>query len=73
MQLARTMLGISQAQLAERCGMKRTYIGAIERCEINPGIDNLDRIAEGLGVASHILLLNPEQASTLLSHFGARD
>ncbi len=53
--------------------MKRTYIGAIERCEINPGIDNLDRIAEGLGVASHILLLNPEQASTLLSHFGARD
>jgi transcriptional regulator with XRE-family HTH domain len=66
MQLARTVLGWSQDQLGENCGLKRTYIGAIERQEINPGVDNLDRIGVGLGVPSYILIREPETAQPLI-------
>jgi len=66
LQLARTLLGWSQEQLGLRSGLKRTYIGALERGEINPGIDNLDRIAKGLGVDCYVLLLSPDQAQPLL-------
>ena len=34
----------------------------IERQELNPGIDNLDKLAHGVGVLSYVLLLAPEQA-----------
>ena len=66
LQVARTLHGWSQEQLGLRCGLKRTYIGALERGEINPGIDNLDRIAEGLGIDCYVLLLSPDQAQPLL-------
>ena len=38
------------------------HIGALERREVNPGIDNLDKLALGLGVLAHVLLLSPELA-----------
>lgn len=66
MQVARAILGWSQDELGESCGLKRTYIGALERREINPGIDNLDRIGQGLGVASHVLIRDPEDAQPLI-------
>ena len=66
LQVARTLHGWSQEQLGLRCGLKRTYIGALERGEINPGIDNLDRIAEGLGIDCYVLLLSPDQAQPML-------
>lgn len=66
LQIARTLRGWSQETLALSCGLKRTYIGAIERAEINPGLDNLDRIANGLSVPSHVLLQSPDTAQGLL-------
>jgi hypothetical protein len=45
-----------------QCGLKRTYVGALERKEVNPGIDNLDRLAVGVGVQSYVLLLSPDLA-----------
>lgn len=66
LQLARTILKLSQEQLGLRCGLKRTYIGTLERGEMNPGIDNLDRIASGIGVDSHVLILSPDQACAVL-------
>jgi len=30
--------------------------------EVNPGIDNVDRLAVGVGVPAHVLLLRPDLA-----------
>lgn len=66
LQIARTIFGWSQEELGLQSGLKRTYIGALERQEINPGIDNLDRIAKALGLPPHVLILSPEQAQPLI-------
>jgi len=59
---ARSLFQWSQEELGLQCGLKRTYIGALERREVNPGIDNLDKLAFGVGVLAHVLLLSPELA-----------
>ncbi|QHU90253.1 helix-turn-helix domain-containing protein [Candidatus Saccharibacteria bacterium oral taxon 488] len=43
--------GFSQEQLADKAGLHRTYIGAIERGEQNISVDNIDRIAKALKVS----------------------
>src|SRR3984893_17973791 len=58
----RSLFRWSQEELGLQCGLKRTYIGALERREVNPGIDNLDNLALGVGVLAHVLLLSPELA-----------
>jgi transcriptional regulator with XRE-family HTH domain len=58
----RSLYQWSQEELGLQCGLKRTYVGALERREINPGIDNLDKLALGIGVLAHVLLLSPELA-----------
>jgi len=40
--------GFSQDELAARCHIHRTYIGAIERCERNITLATLSQIARGL-------------------------
>lgn len=47
---SRNALGISQEELADRCGLDRTYIGGIERGERNPSLVNIWRIARALDV-----------------------
>lgn len=61
---ARTLFEWSQEELGLKCGLKRTYVGALERREVNPGIDNLDKLAIGVGVGASVLLLSPELAYT---------
>jgi transcriptional regulator with XRE-family HTH domain len=63
---ARSIFGWSQEELGLECGLKRTYIGALERLEVNLGIDNLDRLAGGLGVHPCALLTNPAEAYQLI-------
>ena len=46
----------SQEKLAEKASLHRTYIGQVERGEKNIGIENLVRIAGGLGVGLTQLL-----------------
>ena len=44
-------LGISQDELAFRCGLHRTYLGGVERGERNVSLVNICRIARTLGVS----------------------
>ncbi|MFC4235913.1 helix-turn-helix domain-containing protein [Thalassospira xianhensis] len=44
----RQMLGLSQEELADNCGLHRTYIGSIERGERNITVNTLQRVAEAL-------------------------
>lgn len=53
---ARSTRGLTQATLAERCGMHRTFIGSVERGVRNLSILNLRRIARVLKVNPGSLL-----------------
>ncbi|HSH60507.1 MAG TPA: helix-turn-helix transcriptional regulator [Acidimicrobiales bacterium] len=46
----RTELGMSQMALAEATGMHFTHVSSVERGERNVGLENILRLAEGLGV-----------------------
>ncbi len=59
LRLLRLLHGWSQEQLAERAGLHRTYVGAVERREIAIGIDNLQRLAHALGTTPAQLLEQP--------------
>jgi len=52
----RTNKGISQEVLSAECGFHRTYISQVERAATNITIDNLQRLATGLGVDPSELL-----------------
>lgn len=46
----RERVGISQEALAHEIDMSRRYLSGIERGEANPSLDQLARLADGLGV-----------------------
>lgn len=56
----RTSLGLSQEQLAEKAGLHRTYVGAVERGERNVSLDNILAISRALGVLASTLLKDVE-------------
>jgi len=52
----RQNINLSQEALADKCGLHRTYIGAIERGERNITINTLARVADALGVQATDLI-----------------
>ena len=46
----RAAQGLSQEALADLAGLHRTYVGSIERSERNVSLDNVERLANSLGV-----------------------
>ena len=54
--LLRSALGISQETLAEKAKCHRTFVGQVERGETNVSLDNIVKLARGLGVSPSRLL-----------------
>jgi transcriptional regulator with XRE-family HTH domain len=52
----RLAAGLTQAALAARCGLHRTFVGSVERGERNLALLSLRRIARALRVAPAGLL-----------------
>jgi len=48
--------GISQDEFAAQCGLHRTYVGSVERCERNVTLATLELIAAKMGVSVPALL-----------------
>lgn len=59
----RQQIGFSQEAFAEKCGMHRTYISAIECFHRSISIENIQRIADALGVEAYRLLLENQEAT----------
>lgn len=54
---------LSQEELAEQCGLHRTYIGSVERHERNVTLSTLEVLSETLGVTVPELLTKRESPS----------
>ena len=52
----RRQKNLSQEELADLCGLHRTYVGSIERAERNATLSTLDVLASALNVSVPILL-----------------
>jgi len=50
---------ISREVLAERAGLHPNYVGAVERGEMNAGVENIGKIAKALKVPVYRLFLQP--------------
>lgn len=63
---------LSQEELAERCGLHRTYIGSVERHERNVTLSTLEVLAKTLGVTVPELLTEIENPPNdeLMGKFG---
>ena len=53
----RQVLGISQEAFAEKCGLHRTYISAIECYRRSISLENIQRIADALEIETYKLFL----------------
>jgi transcriptional regulator with XRE-family HTH domain len=53
----RSQLNISQEKLGEICGLHRTYISDIERFTRSISLENIQKIANGLGIETYKLFI----------------
>lgn len=54
----RTAIGLSQEAFAERAGLHRTYISAIERGKRSIALDNVQKIADALEIDTYLLFVD---------------
>ena len=57
----RTEVGLSQEAFANKCGMHRTYISAIECFRRSISLENIQRIADALEIETYKLFLEDQQ------------
>ena len=48
--ILRRSKNLSQEELADKCGIHRTYIGALERGEKSPTLNTIEKIANALEI-----------------------
>lgn len=56
----RSQLGLSQEKFAEICNLHRTYISAIECHRRSISLENIQRIADALGIETYKLFMENE-------------
>lgn len=59
----RLLLGISQEAFAEKCGMHRTYISAIECFRRSISLENIQKIADALEIETYLLFIERKNNS----------
>lgn len=62
----RTLLGLTQEQLAERVNVDRSLVGAIERGTSGASIDSLVTLGAAIHVPAHVLIMPPAEAHPLI-------
>ena len=53
--------GVSQERFAEMCGLHRTYISDVERFQRSIALDNVQKIADALGIDAYKLFIEEKQ------------
>ena len=56
----RTRSGLSQEAFAEKCGLHRTYISAVECYRRSISLENIQRIADALGIETYKLFVEED-------------
>ena len=59
----RNGLGLSQEAFADKCGLHRTYISAIECYRRSISLENIQRIADALDIDAYKLLLENQDVT----------
>ena len=59
----RQALGISQEAFAEKCGLHRTYISAVECHRRSISLENIQRIADALDVETYKLFIEERKSN----------
>lgn len=59
----RTQLGLSQESFAEKCGLHRTYISAIECYRRSIALENVQHIADALEIETYKLFIEREDSN----------
>ena len=57
----RSAADYSQEGFADAVHLHRTYVGAVERGEVNISLANIEKVARGLGMTAGKLLLEAEK------------
>lgn len=57
----RQKTGLSQEAFAEKCGMHRTYISAIECFRRSISLENIQRIADALNIEAYKLIVENKE------------
>ena len=55
--VARAISGLQQQELAEAAGLDPSYLSLIEVGKRRPSVTAIEKIARGLGIPSHLLML----------------
>lgn len=55
------MMGVSQEKFADMCGLHRTYISDIECFRRSIALENVQKIADALGIETYKLFIESEE------------